>query len=82
MNGLVVDDGMGGPWSEWRASVIAVIRTEYHELFPSLQQDEIDWDAWKPLYEEGYTPQIAVALALSTDGMEDTAPTSVVNNGQ
>lgn len=57
---MIVDE-----WSTWRANVVAAIRSEYSDLFPYLSQDEIDWDAWKPLYEEGHSAQAAVALAMS-----------------
>ncbi|MES1146897.1 MAG: hypothetical protein ABUL52_00735 [Solimonas sp.] len=52
-------------WAIWRANVVAAIRSEYSELFPDLHQEEIDWDAWRPLYEEGHSAQAAVALAMS-----------------
>lgn len=64
-------------WRIWRENVIAIIRTKYHDLFPYLQHSEIDWDAWKPLYEQGHTPQTAVASGLSTTDMDAVI---VVNN--
>jgi hypothetical protein len=42
-----------------------VIREEFRELFASVHHDDFDWDAWRPLYEEGWLPTDAVKLALS-----------------
>ncbi len=52
-------------WQHWQANIVIIIRTEYSDLFPYIRQDEIDWDAWKPLYEQGYSPRIAVEQAIS-----------------
>lgn len=52
-------------WMQWKEEIIRVIRREYCELFPHVQHDDIDWEAWKPLYEQGCTPLMAVSTAFS-----------------
>lgn len=52
-------------WTEWKEQVIAVICSEYGELFPYVEQDDIDWEAWQPLYEQDCTPLTAVSTAFS-----------------
>ncbi len=52
-------------WQAWQAGVVSVIREEFRELFASVHHDDFDWDAWRPLYEEGWLPADAVKLALS-----------------
>jgi hypothetical protein len=44
---------------------VSTIRLEFRELFASVHHDEFDWDAWRPLYEEGWLPNDAVKQALS-----------------
>jgi len=51
-------------WNDWRRAVVAEIRTEFRELFSSIEDDEIDWDAWRPLYLEGCPPRKAVDKAF------------------
>jgi len=52
-------------WHAWQAGVVNVIREEFRELFASVHHDDFDWDAWQPLYDEGWLPADAVKLALS-----------------
>jgi hypothetical protein len=51
-------------WNDWRRAVVAEIRTEFRDLFSSIEDDEIDWDAWRPLYLEGCPPRLAVDKAF------------------
>lgn len=52
-------------WMQWKHAVVELIRTDYYELFPHVQMDDIDWDAWRPMFEQGCTPGAAVSGALS-----------------
>ncbi len=52
-------------WKRWQSDVVVVIRSEYQDLFPLIQTDEIDWQAWQPLYDQGCSAREAVGLALS-----------------
>jgi hypothetical protein len=52
-------------WRAWQVSVVSAIRAEFRELFSNVHHDEFDWDAWRPLYEEGWLPADAVRQALS-----------------
>jgi hypothetical protein len=54
-------------WSEWRHAVIGVIRSEYAEVLDDVDEDDIDWDAWRPLYDEGLSPHAAVDHAFVRD---------------
>lgn len=56
-------------WRSWQRGVITTVCREYRNLFPYLQQNDIDWDAWRPLFEQGYEPVAAVAEALSGSGV-------------
>lgn len=55
-------------WSRWQHAVVAQIRESYPDLFPYLQQEEIDWQAWQPLFEQGCDARTAVEQALAGAG--------------
>lgn len=52
-------------WMEWKEDILAVIRSHCGELLSNIDQDDVDWEAWKPLYEQGYTAHVAVGTAFS-----------------
>jgi len=53
-----------GPWSVWRQQVVSVIRAGFADVLQDVGEDDIDWDAWRPLYEQGHSPQSAVDQAF------------------
>jgi hypothetical protein len=52
------------PWSDWQNAVVAVIRIDFHDVLEDVHIEDIDWDAWRPLYDEGRTPKAAVDQAF------------------
>ena len=58
---------LADPWCDWRQQVVAVIRTNYRGVLGDVGEDDVDWDAWRPLYEEGRSPQAAVDRAFLRD---------------
>ena len=52
-------------WLEWRRCVVALIRLDFRDVLQDVGEDDIDWEAWRPLYEAGRSPQAAVDLAFS-----------------
>ena len=51
-------------WLMWREQVVALIRADFAEVLQDVGEDDIDWDAWRPLYEQGRSPQSAVDAAF------------------
>jgi hypothetical protein len=51
-------------WTDWRQGVVAVIRTEFRDIFNEIDDADIDWEAWRPLFDEGRSPQAAVDKAF------------------
>jgi hypothetical protein len=51
-------------WVSWQRGVVDEIRTEFRDLFSAIDDQDIDWDAWLPLYLEGCTPRRAVDKAF------------------
>jgi len=58
---------MHEPWQQWRAGVVKVIRYDFGDVLDDVGEADIDWDAWRPLYDEGRTPQAAVDRAFLRD---------------
>lgn len=54
-------------WHQWRASVVAVIRWDFRDVLDQVEDNDVDWDAWRPLFEEGRSPQAAVDRAFLRD---------------
>jgi hypothetical protein len=58
---------LANAWQEWQNGVVAVLRADFRELLEDVQFDDVDWDAWRPLYDEGRSPRSAVDRALVRD---------------
>ena len=54
------NDGFFDPWAQWRQQVVAIIRAEYPEVLQDINQEDIDWDAWRPLFDQGLSAPRAV----------------------
>lgn len=54
-------------WIHWQQEVVETIRDLYHELFADVEREDIDWDAWRPLYDEGRSAVAAVDRAFIRD---------------
>ena len=54
-------------WVQWRAGVVDVIRCEFRDVLDQVDDNDVDWDAWRPLFEEGRSPQAAVDRAFLRD---------------
>jgi len=57
-------DELTESWTDWRQGVVAVIRTEFRGIFDQIDDADIDWEAWRPLFDEGRSPQAAVDKAF------------------
>ena len=58
---------VGNAWSDWRGEVVAIIRSEFRGVLDHIQEDDIDWDAWRPLYDQGRSAKAAVDHAFVRD---------------
>ena len=54
-------------WSDWRQAVVALIRKSLSEVLSDVGDSDIDWDAWRPFFDEGRSPQAAVDRAFLRD---------------
>lgn len=55
---------LADPWTDWQQHVVALIRDQFHDVLDEVGADDIDWEAWRPLYEQGCSPEIAVDKAF------------------
>jgi hypothetical protein len=51
-------------WLQWQHDVLKVIQSEFCSVLDRVEWDDIDWDAWRPLYERGCSAQVAVRSAF------------------
>jgi hypothetical protein len=51
-------------WLDWRQAVVAVIRADLSDVLEEVTENDVDWEAWRPLYEEGRSPRAAVDRAF------------------
>jgi len=54
-------------WLDWRQAVVAVIRADLRDVLEEVTDNDVDWEAWRPLYEEGRSPRAAVDRAFVRD---------------
>lgn len=58
---------LADPWFDWRRQVVAVIRSNFRGVLGDVGEDDVDWEAWRSLYEEGRSPEAAVDRAFLRD---------------
>ena len=51
-------------WHDWQQEVVALIRRDFSDVLKEVSEEDVDWDAWRPLYEQGLSPRKAVADAF------------------
>lgn len=54
-------------WTDWQQAVIVSIRRHYGGILADIDTEEVDWDAWRPLFDEGRSPDDAVLRAFARD---------------
>ena len=64
MQTQTVEGNRMNEWLDWQRGVVDEIRTEFHDYLGMIENQDIDWDAWLPLFLEGCTPQRAVEKAF------------------
>jgi hypothetical protein len=51
-------------YCEWQQAVVVLIRQDFSEVLTEVDEQDVDWDAWRPLYDQGLSPRQAVADAF------------------
>ncbi|HTC14622.1 MAG TPA: hypothetical protein VK695_02345 [Steroidobacteraceae bacterium] len=54
-------------WLNWQRSVLDLLRSDVADAFEYIGMDDLDWAAWRRLYEQGCTPRAAINRALERD---------------
>ncbi len=61
------EDASASPWAEWKRGVVAAIQELLKDSLAGVSEDDVDWDAWRHLYETGHSPEAAVNKAFLVD---------------
>lgn len=59
-----LDEKQMTEWIDWQCGVVDEIRTAYRDYLGSIDSDDVDWEAWLPLFLEGCSPRRAVDKAF------------------
>jgi hypothetical protein len=59
-----VDEQRAEEWLSWQAGVLAELQSELREHVGDIDDQDVDWDAWLPLFLEGCSPRAAVDKAF------------------
>jgi len=54
-------------WILWKQGVVAAIREFLHGTLSEVSEEDVDWDAWRSLYDSGLSPARAVSRAYLRD---------------
>lgn len=61
-----VHDSLFAPegWSRWQQEVLQIIHLEFDGVLQAVSWDDVDWNAWRPLFDQGYSAHEAVRSAF------------------
>lgn len=62
---------LADPWTEWQRDVVQLIRADFADILHDVNDEDIDWDAWRTFYDQGHTPRDAVNLAFVREVEDD-----------
>ena len=51
-------------WEPWQLEVLDIIRAEYAGVLEDVSWSDVDWSAWRPLFDAGHSPRDAVLSAF------------------
>ena len=51
-------------WSAWQLEVLRIIRAEYASVLHEVSWEDVDWSAWRPLFDKDYSASDAVLSAF------------------
>lgn len=54
-------------WLVWKQGVVVAIREFLGGTLSEVSEEDVDWDAWRPLFDSGLSPAGAVDRAYLRD---------------
>lgn len=51
-------------WSLWQTEVLHIIHADLGGVLEAVSWDDVDWNAWRPLFDQGYSACEAVRSAF------------------
>ena len=55
------------PWSTWQQEIVALLDQELGEVLGPVRLSDVDWPAWRPLYDQGRSAKAALDRAFERD---------------
>lgn len=54
-------------WVQWQQEVLQLLEQELGEALGQVRLSDVDWYAWRPLFDEGRNARAAIDRALERD---------------
>ncbi len=54
-------------WTSWQCEVLVHLRADFEEVLQHIDLEDVAWDEWRRLYDEGREPRAAVNRAFARD---------------
>lgn len=60
-------------WEDWKDQVFQIMLNDYPQIFgatdtqPQITRTEVDWELWRPWYNEGLSAKDAIEKSLVSD---------------
>jgi hypothetical protein len=51
-------------WLPWQTEVLQIIHADFGGVLEAISWDDVDWSAWRPLFDQGYSACEAVRSAF------------------
>lgn len=58
---------MAQSWTTWQSEVLRFLRADFEKVIQQIDLDDVDWNEWRALYNEGRDPRAAVNRAYGRD---------------
>ena len=52
-------------WGKWKEEVLYLMRTKYRMAFGDIKPSDMDWEAWKEMYDDELAPDDAILEEIS-----------------
>ena len=54
----------GDAWARWQTEVLQIINAEFGGVLEAISWDDVDWNAWRALFDQDYSACEAVRSAF------------------
>jgi hypothetical protein len=54
-------------WNTWQQEIVTLLHQELSAILGPVGLTDVDWPAWRPLYEQGHSAKAALDRAFERD---------------